>query len=884
MIQKDYTWLYLGLIIFSFITSSAYSQQEKGLVIGKEGYFEMPGLNVLVYNNTFPEGHQGGVEIIQHGNRVATNGELRLSPSPGQWQPIPKLGAGYVARGVSPQEVGLTSRIVDSVNNEIIMPCSYPDSSRSRQGFNPIIYPDLHIKYTVRVKANGNSFAITIDLEKPIPDEWVGRVGYNLELFPGDLYGKTYFMDNTGGIFPRQANGPAYLSVEKEAEVVPLAEGNKLVVAPESDLLRMTIESSAVKMLLLDGSFKHNNGWFTVRSLVPAGAAKGAIQWTITPNVIPGWIDKPVVHLSQVGYHPNQHKTAFIELDKNDKSLNNASLMKLEADGSFKIIKEQKPKKWGQYLRYQYFKFDFPEVTEEGMYAVKYGEFTTNVFGIHKDIYKRHVWQPTIEYFIPVQMCHMRVNQKYRVWHGACHLDDALMMPLNIRHFDGYNNERETSTLSQFKPLEHVPGLNVGGWHDAGDDDLRIESQAQTVLALAYTYEEFGTNYDETLIDQKNRLVEIHQPDGKNDILQQVEHGVLTILSGYRTMGKLYRGIIVPTLRQYVHLGDPSAYTDNKVFDDKEMLEKAAKIDELWYKKVANRYSDIFDPESNHQEVQLVIPDLDDRLVFMESNSTWQLIGAAALAAASRVLKDYDPQLSKECIDAAEDLWEKNNDGAGGNFEDDYPDWIKRWLRSQKMHTAVELILATNKEEYKDVLCRMSPEIRNNFGWIGWSLGKVLDKINCPEFKDSVNAAAEAFKPFVDRMLKDSPFGSPLSNAEYIAYRQYFLYKYWPDIYPAEYMYNIINFLLGCRPGSTTNSLVSGVGANSPTIAYGFNRADWSYIPGGTFWNAVNLVSPDFAEDKVWPYLWQEREYIITAPCYYMFSVIAADKILNGKK
>jgi len=96
-------------------------------------------------------------------------------------------------------------------------------------------------------------------------------------------------------------------------------------------------------------------------------------------------------------------------------------------------------------------------------------------------------------------------------------------------------------------------------------------------------------------------------------------------------------------------------------------------------------------------------------------------------------------------------------------------------------------------------------------------------------------------------------------------------------------MLSIINYLFGCRPGNTTNSLVFGVGVNSPTIAYCTNRADWSYIPGGIFWAAVYLVSPDLAEDKVWPFLWQERKYIITASCYYMFAVIAADRILNEK-
>ncbi len=863
------------LLMIVGLTTIIPQSKKDGLVIGDNDYFEMPGLNVMVYSNTFAEGHQGGVEIIQHGNRVATNGELRLTPSPGQWQPIPKLGIGYEARGVSPQEVGLQSRIIDRANNEISLPCSYPDSSRMRQGFNPIIYPDLQINYTVKVKAEGKSFTITVDLEKPLPAEYVGKVGYILELFPGDLYGKTFFMDAASGIFPRQANGPTYAGDAREVEAVPLAVGKKLMVAPENDLFRMAIESHVAELELLDGSMKHNNGWFVVRSLVPAGATKGAIKWTISPNVIPGWINKPVVHVSQVGYHPNQPKTAFVELDKNDKMLDKISLHKLESSGEYRLLKESAPKSWGQYLRYHYAEFDFSDVTEQGMYVVKYGDITTNIFAINKDVYKRHVWQPTLEYFVPIQMCHMRVNQKYRVWHGLCHQDDALMMPLDVRHFDGYNNEAETSTLTKFKPLEPVPGLNIGGWHDAGDYDLRIESQAQTVTALALTYEEFGINYDETFVDQENRHVELLMPDGKPDILQQVEHGVLAILSGYRSMGMLYRGIIVPSLRQYVHLGDAGSHTDNKVCTDKELLEKAAKYNELWYKKVANRYSNMFDPSENLDQIELVVPELDDRLVFMESDPDWQLVGVSSLALSARVLKDYNPELAKECLAAAEDLWHKNKNAK--------VEHRGRWMNTTKMEALIELVITTGKEEYKNALCDMSPDVRTSFMSAGWSLGRVLEYIDCQEFKDSVNAAALAAKPMQEKMLEQSPFGSPLSHTEYIAFRAYYNHKFWPEIYPVENLFNVVNYLLGCRPGSTMNSLVSGVGVNSPTVAYGTNRADWSYIPGGTFWNAVNLVSPDMVEDKEWPFMWQEREYIITAPCYFMFSVLGVDKILGEK-
>lgn len=862
--------IYIFLLFF-LLSAISIKSEEDGLKIGKQGYFEMQGLNVLVFNNSYSEGHQGGIEIIQHGVRVATNGNLRLSQSPGQWQPVPQLGDGFEKIGCSPQDIGFLSRIVDTLNNEIWLPCSYPDTSRSRQGFNPIIYPDLELNYEVHVKTEGKSFIITVDLEKPLPEEWVGKVGYNIELFPGDLYGKTFFMNDSSGIFPRQANGPTYFNDDNETEAVPLAKGNNLIVAPENDLMRMEIESSGSELQLLDGSLKHNNGWFVVRSLIPSGATKGAIIWKISPNVIPNWINDPVVHISQVGYHPNQNKVAYIELDKHDNEVKKASLLKLDKNGDYKTIKEIDPVLWGQYLRYKYFNFDFSEVTEHGMYTVKYGDFRTNPFIINSNVYKRHVWQPTLEYFIPIQMCHMRVNQKYRVWHGECHIDDALMAPLNINHFDGYDNTNETSTLSPFKPLEHIPGMNVGGWHDAGDYDLRIESQAWTVIVLAHAYEEFNIEYDETFIDQKHKHVELLHPDGKPDLLQQVEHGVLNILAGYNQLGKLYRGIIVPTLRQYVHLGDAATQTDNKIFNDEETKEKINKIEELWYKKVSNRYSNIFDPEMNLNQIEVYAPELDDRLLFMETNPARQLLGSASLAIASRVLKDYNPKLSQECLTVAEELWETNSKANGERVD------------AQKIQTLTELIITTDKAEYKNALCSMSEEVKNNFAFVGWSAGRALKYLDCPEFNNILTEAATAYKPILDQVMNKTPFGSPLENTERIGFTQYFLNKAWPEIFGEDHLFAVVNYILGCRPGNTTNSLVSGVGVSSPTIAYGTNRADWSYIPGGTFWNAVNLVSPDFAEDKIWPFMWQEREYIITAPCFYMFNILAVDNALEGK-
>jgi endoglucanase len=266
-------------------------------------YLEMPGLNVMLAHDYYPEGHQGGVGIIQKGVRVATNGDLRLDRTPGQWQPVPKVG----------------KRVVDRATGEISLRSEYPDEAKNRKGFNPVDYPDLRFAYTVRVRPEGKAFRILVDLEQPLPDEWTSRVGFNMELFPGILFGKTFATETQSGIFPRQANGPGNLDAKGEYQIAPPANGKRLVIAPESDRQRMVIEDvKGGGLELVDGRGQHNNGWFVVRSLVPKGATKGAVESLVTPHAIPGFTSAPTVQVSQVGYHPKQQKWAIVETDPRD--------------------------------------------------------------------------------------------------------------------------------------------------------------------------------------------------------------------------------------------------------------------------------------------------------------------------------------------------------------------------------------------------------------------------------------------------------------------------------------------------------------------------------------------------------------------------------------
>ena len=55
----------------------------------RDGYFNSGGVDVMAFSDFYPEGHQGGVCIIMNGQRIATNGDIRLEATPGQWQPVP---------------------------------------------------------------------------------------------------------------------------------------------------------------------------------------------------------------------------------------------------------------------------------------------------------------------------------------------------------------------------------------------------------------------------------------------------------------------------------------------------------------------------------------------------------------------------------------------------------------------------------------------------------------------------------------------------------------------------------------------------------------------------------------------------------------------------
>lgn len=843
--MKKKLFLIASAFAAAALCSPAQAQEFK---LTSSGYFKNHGVDVMAFDDIYPEGHQGGVCIIMNGNRVATNGDIRFEATPGQWQPVPKQ---------------LDRKLGD---NSITATLCYPDSSRHLTGFNPMIYPDFHFNYTVKVEGKGDHVEVTVDLDRPVPQEFLGKVGFNMEFFPGALFGKPWIMDNQSGIFPQQPNSPLattspnYLHtgnyhpegqpladmdnligkgyspiVADDIISEPYAVGRKFTSRPDDPYNKVTIESLTGDLKLYDGRMNHNNGWFVLRSEIAPGVTKGAVKWIITPTVMPDWMYQPVIQTSQIGYHPNQPKEAIIEMDTRDNRQGTAQVVRIGSDKE-QVVKTVTPENWGKFLRYNYLKVDFSDVKEPGLYQIKYGDSASPIFRIDDNVYDRGVWQPVLEYFLPVQMCHMRVNEKYRVWHDACHMDDARMAPAH-NHIDGYDQK---PGLSKFNEGDMVPGVNIGGWHDAGDFDLRVESQAGEAYILSLAYEAFHPEIDATSIDQINRVTEIHQGDGKNDLLQQVENGALSVVNSYLALGRLYRGIICGGLRQYVLLGDAAAMTDGKPGNE------------------------------------------DDRWIFTEDNPRRELSTAANLAATSRVLKGFNDTLSTHCLNIAREIFERTGNG-------------NPRMASPKIQAAVELYLATGEDLYKDFLLDNKDLIVKQIGQMGWYTARVEQRFaqmkdkKAQAFSKDFRKALLAYKEQLDKEVVSTPYGVPYRphiwgagwDIQGFGFRHYFLASAYPDIFNKEPIFNALNFVLGCHPGSNQESFASGVGAASATIGYGLNRADWSYIPGGVV-SGTALIRPDFPELLHFPFLWQQKEYVLGGgSSHYMFLVLAVQQMVK---
>ena len=824
MIKRSCLFLCIALCIFIFITGCTQKTSIQKWTLNDQEYLEKPGLSVLAFHDYYPGGKQGGIEIIQHGERIATNGFIRLQPVKGQQLNDPERA----------------TREFDKKNQVIRAKVNY-----DKLGFN----------YTVRIWPEGENLRLAVDLEKPIPAEWENKLTFDIEFYPPLYYGKTFQLGESFGIITRQGNGPMVKDEDGNIRSSSLGKGKLLTLAGEDPIRKVVIEARKGELVMVDDRNNQKRGWIKVKTTIPAGVTENAVEWTITPNTVPGWKREPMIGISQVGYHPDQQKKAVIELDRSDVQLNKARLLKVEGKSGTHEVLSGIPVNWGKFLCYNYAIFDFSSVKEPGMYIVSYGYTSSYPFSIDKNVYKKDVWQPTLEGYFPIQMCHVKVTDRAAIWHGACHLDDALQAPLDIVHVDGYRQYKKAET--NYASLTTVPFLNQGGWHDAGDDDLAAGSQAVTTHYLVLANEISNDKFDQTSVNFEDRDVQMHVPDGVPDFVQQIKQGALNLLSGYRAAGHSFAGIIANREGRNI-TGDWASQTDQLFYDSK-----------LSTKQKTLTHSGIS----------------DDRWVFTNKDTGLEYQVAASLAAASRSLKGYDEKLAAECLQTAQKSWEYEQTHEPVSQPAEY---IPGNMKVEEIIATSELLYTTGEEKYASHLISLLPAIQKNIESAAWSVARVSDRVKNVEFQKRFRESLQTYKTGLDSTLSDNPFGVPWHpaiwgigwNIQDFALEHYYLIKNYPDLFDKELVLRVVNYVLGCHPGSNT-SLVSGVGAHSVTNAFGVYRHMEYYIPGGMV-SGTALIRPDIPELKeTTPYLWQQTEYVMPGAASYIFCVLAADQLLS---
>lgn len=837
------------LSLFAMLLTGVTVGHAQDLKLNDREYFERQGVNVLVFSNSFNGGFNdeknSGIEIIQHGVRSIQGGAVRLNNTPEQWDLVPKM----------------TSRKVNREDGSIEVTMRYDDYDFDSRAV---------------VTAKGKAVEIAIWLDKPVPEKLAGEAGFNLEFLPSKYWLKTFIMDGRLNRFPRYATSQTITRPNSEkprqfkgfktyddrgtdrfVDPLPLETGHRIVMATDDPEHMITISCDDAELKLFDGRMLAQNGWFVLRSVLPKGKTGKVITWTVEPHAIPNWIREPNIGFSQVGYIPDQPKVAVIELDKNDQPQTTASLMRIKPDGTTEQAFTGNIQDWGPYFKYNYVKFDFSAVKQPGVYYIQYGKTRTNDFLIDEHVYDK-ITDATTDVWVPIHMNHMYVTEGYRTWHGEPFKEGYLQAPPSD-HFDLHRQGQTTDT--KYKPYELIPGLNIGGFFDAGDFDIETGSNINVVQNFIRTWELFKPQRDETFVSQQQRYVDLHRPDGKPDILQFIEHGTLNLVAQAEQIGHMASALSNSILDNYHHLGDAASITDG-----------------LHYDPSLKPYEVSADGKRSGTP--------DDMWAFTTRNPSLDFQAATMFAAASRALTGYNDDLAARALKQSKRLMQEATELMNQRQN--------RFRNSRgDLATNLQLYAATKEKQYLDNFQQQIWQALDRN--VSNTMQTALDAVPYMDeaYKKQLRPYVEKYEEYIKNFDTQNPYGVPIGLGNWAGGNAVlsfgttvcFAHLYFPEIVPEKEVYRVANWLYGCHPYHNY-SFVAVVGATRPKqVFYGNNRADFSFIPGNVAPGLLFRQPDHFENFDDWPFLWGQNEGTIAGNTQYIiFGSALKDAVNKNKK
>ncbi|PTY01417.1 glycoside hydrolase, partial [Opitutaceae bacterium EW11] len=111
--------------------------------VTEKNYLDAQGFSVFLYDSTyhpvFVDQKNTAMEMILHGHRIATNGDVRLMPTPEQWDLVATL----------------KGRQVEKANNRLTA---------------QLAFPSFDLNYRLEVEAEPGGVKVSIHLDKPLPE------------------------------------------------------------------------------------------------------------------------------------------------------------------------------------------------------------------------------------------------------------------------------------------------------------------------------------------------------------------------------------------------------------------------------------------------------------------------------------------------------------------------------------------------------------------------------------------------------------------------------------------------------------------------------------------------------------------------------------------
>src|ERR671939_1305698 len=117
------------------------------MTVTDNNYLDTQGFSVFLYDSTyhpvFVDQKNTAMEMILHGQRIATNGDVRLMPTPEQWDVVATL----------------KDRHADKANNRLSA---------------DLAFPTFDFSYTLEAAAEPGGVKVSINLDKPLPEKLAG--------------------------------------------------------------------------------------------------------------------------------------------------------------------------------------------------------------------------------------------------------------------------------------------------------------------------------------------------------------------------------------------------------------------------------------------------------------------------------------------------------------------------------------------------------------------------------------------------------------------------------------------------------------------------------------------------------------------------------------